>query len=103
MRALVLLCLLLPSCELDPNSAINVPQDIQGVIVEVEGDGLEDVRAFTLKSGEETYHLLISNEVDYGFPLSHLRSHQRGGEPVNVRVREEEGKLYAVTIEDATE
>lgn len=103
MRVMVALCLLLVSCEIDPNSAINVPRDVQGVITEVEGDGLEDVDAFTLKSGRATYRVLISDDVEYGFPLGHLRSHQRGAEPVNVRLREEDGRLYAVTIEDVEE
>lgn len=101
MRVVLLLCLFLgAACELDPNSAINVPQDIRGVIVEIEGDGLEDVEAFTLKSEDETYRIFISDEVEYDFPLGHLRSHQRGGDPVIVRVREEGDQLIAVTIED---
>ncbi len=103
MRFLAAICLLLAACEIDPNSAINVPRDVQGVIVEVEGDGLEEVDAFTLKSGDETYRLLISDEVDYGFPLGHLRAHQRGAEPVTVRIRQEGDDLYAVSIEDAAE
>ena len=77
-----------------------VPTDVSGVITRVDGDG-EDVRAFTLEAGLETYEIRIDELRDYGFPLSHLREHERDGRPVRCRLDERAGELYALSIEDA--
>lgn len=77
------------------------PEQVTGVVVEIQSEGLEDVRSFTLRSEGETYEILIDTEIDYGFPLSHLNAHRASADPVVVDLDERDGALYALTIEDA--
>jgi hypothetical protein len=77
------------------------PQEVTGPIVDIEAEGLGDVRSFTVKSGPQTYEILIDTHVDYGFPLSHLNEHRISGDPVRVELVERNGSLYAQTIVDA--
>jgi hypothetical protein len=76
------------------------PSELTGVVARVEGQG-EDVTAFTLEAGHERYEIRIDPLRDYGFRLSHLREHERDGQPVRCELEERAGELYAVTIEDA--
>ena len=70
------------------------------MVVAVEGAGSR-VTAFRVESGLEVYELRIAADRDYGFDLSHLREHERTGEPVRCRLEERSDGIYAVTIEDA--
>ncbi|GEM_PF-983331 len=55
----------------------------RGMIVSVEGT-IDEVTAFSmLVEGEELEFVTVEG-ADYGFPLSHLREHQRTGDPVLV-------------------
>lgn len=76
------------------------PSELVGVIRAVERlDG--DVSAFTLESGGETYEILIAEDVDYGFDLSHLDEHRTSEEPVRCTLEDRSGRLYATSILDA--
>jgi hypothetical protein len=76
------------------------PNEVTGLIVEVEGRG-NDVRAFTLESGGKEYRIRVAPDVDYGFQLGHLRTHQASLYPVRCTFERRAGRLYAVEIVDA--
>ena len=92
-------CLLTGGCGADADEPPQ-PSELTGVITRVEGDG-EAIRGFTLEVGLETYEIRVDPVRDYGFPLTHLREHERDGAPVHCDLEERAGELYAVTIEDA--
>jgi hypothetical protein len=71
-----------------------------GLIVDVRGQG-DYVPSFTLRTADETYEIRIASEVEYAFPLSHLRAHERMFTPVRCKVEHRQGRLYALEIEDA--
>jgi hypothetical protein len=102
MRAIVLMTLLvlIGACgsEESPEPA---PSELTGLIVAIEGDGSE-ITSFTLDSFGEDYEIFIAPEVDYGFPLAHLREHERDRLPVRCRLDERDGRLYALEITDVT-
>jgi hypothetical protein len=74
--------------------------ELTGLIVDVQGRG-DDVRSFTLESGGQEYRIRIAPAVDYGFELSHLRTHQASLYPVRCTLERRDGRLYAVEIVDA--
>lgn len=76
------------------------PQELTGVIVDVDGEG-SNIRAFTLDAGGELYEVRIAADVEYGFDLRHLREHERLADPVRVLLEERDGSLYARRIDDA--
>lgn len=100
---LSIVLLILSACGDDGPTSGNAtaPSRLEGPVVEVESEGLGRVQAFTVKSGDRTYEIFIAADVDYGFPLDHLSEHRISGEPVVVRLEERDGKLYALSIEDA--
>ncbi|MFN2526774.1 MAG: hypothetical protein ABR505_11025 [Actinomycetota bacterium] len=98
-RTILPVALLLAACASEPPPAA-APDELTGVIVEIDARGLDDVRSFTLRSEGETYEILIDDEIDYGFPLSHLNAHRAGADPVLVDLEERDGGLYALSIED---
>jgi hypothetical protein len=77
----------------------NEPDELVGLIVEVQGRG-NDVRSFTLRTTERTYDIRIAPDVDYGYPLGHLRVHESSLFPVRCTVERREGRLYALEIVD---
>jgi hypothetical protein len=77
------------------------PQELTGPIIDIDSESLGDVRSFTLKSGDQTYEILIDPHVDYGFALSHLNEHRLNGAPVRVELLERGGRLFAQSIVDA--
>lgn len=78
------------------------PDQVTGVIVEIDSQSIDEVTSFTLKDGDVTYDIYIAEDVDYGFPLGHLQEHVQASEPVTVDLEErDDDKLYALTIEDA--
>src|SRR5688572_15024203 len=76
---------------------------VEGVIVAIDGSGLDDVRGFTLRRpGGETLEFRIG-ELENGdeFPPGHLAEHQATAEPVVVYYRVEGNERFAVRLEDA--
>jgi hypothetical protein len=71
----------------------------RGVVTSVEGT-LEEVTSFVvLVEGSELEFAPVPNG-DYVFPLSHLREHQRTGEPVLVGWEIAGSVRYALTLAD---
>ncbi|MDQ3951630.1 MAG: hypothetical protein M3279_01505 [Actinomycetota bacterium] len=85
----------------DAAEAPDAPEEVTGVVLDVESEGVGEVTSFTLKEGDETYEIFIAEDVDYGFNLGHLSEHLTTGDPVRVPLEERDGKLYALEIEDA--
>jgi hypothetical protein len=73
--------------------------ELTGLIVDVRGRG-NDVRSFTLRTTERTYDIRIAPDVDYGYPLGHLRVHESSLFPVRCTVERRGGRLYALEIID---
>lgn len=71
----------------------------RGIVLEVEGS-LEEVNSFTvLVEGEELTFVPVQ-AGDYDFPLSHLREHQRTGEPILVTWELEDRTRKALALAD---
>lgn len=86
----------------NPGGAAEVPDEVTGVITEIEAHKGKHVTAFTVESEEgETYDISIAADVDYGFDLSHLMKHRDEELPVSVTLEERSGTLYALSIDDA--
>jgi hypothetical protein len=105
-KPIALLCCLLllgVACGGDDGDApeAEVPSEVTGVILDVESEGVGEVTSFELKDGDETYEIFIADDVDYGFNLGHLSEHLTTGDPVRVPLEERDGKLYALSIDDA--
>jgi hypothetical protein len=56
---------------------------LRGIVTSVEGD-FADITTFTVLADGAEVELVPVEDGDYAFPLSHLREHQRTGEPVFV-------------------
>lgn len=98
----VVVALSLSGCSSDPAAQpTDVTGPLEGVIVAIDSEALGDVTSFTLKDGDQTYEIYIAEDVDYGFPLGHMQEHVQTADPVSVEIEEREGKLYALSIEDA--
>ena len=82
-------------------AAEDAPDEVTGVLLDVESEGVGEVTSFTLKENDETYEILIADDVDYGFNLGHLSEHLTTGDPVRVPLEVRDGKLYALSIDDA--
>jgi hypothetical protein len=96
--------LAISACETErpsPAPESEPPSVVTGPIVEVEPGGPGGVRGFTVESGDGTFAILIDPHFDYGFALSHLKQHERTGDPVRVELVERDGDLYAGSIVDA--
>jgi hypothetical protein len=85
----------------DTVAAEDAPEEVTGVLLDVESEGVGEVTSFTLKEGDDTYEIFIADDVDYGFNLGHLNEHLTTGDPVRVPLEERDGKLYALSIDDA--
>ena len=57
--------------------------------------------SFTLVTPEGDVEIQLDGDRDYGFPLGHLREHQRTADPVDVLVETRQGALVALSVEDA--
>ena len=79
----------------------DAPDQVTGVLTDVESFGIGDIRGFTVKDGSETFEVKIDPEVEYGFDLGHLQEHLSGSLPVTVELEERDGVLYALSIDDA--
>ncbi len=82
-------------------AAEDAPEEVTGVLLDVQSEGVGEVTSFTLKEDHETYEIFIAEDVEYGFALSHLNEHLTCGDPVRVPLEVRDGKLYALAIEDA--
>lgn len=102
--ALLAIALALSGCGSDPPAdppEEEVTGPLEGVIVAIDSAAIDEVTSFTLKDGDRTYEIYIADDVDYGFPLGHMQEHVQTADPVSVDIEERDGKLYALTIEDA--
>ena len=74
-----------------------------GVVVAVEGQGLGDITAFTLRiaGGELQTFSLRALQNGTEFPPGHLAEHQATAAPVRVWFRTEGGERLAIRLEDA--
>ena len=75
-----------------------------GVIVGVDAQDLADVRAFTLRRGDDNQLVEFElGELRNGtsFPPGHLAEHQVTAEPVRVFYREDGETLFALWVDDA--
>lgn len=89
-----------PSLSSDGTADAN---QVEGVIVAVDGSGLADIRGFTLRRpGGETLEFRLGElENAVEFPPGHLAEHQATAQPVTVIYRMEGNERYAVRLEDA--
>lgn len=100
----VVVALLASGCagsEADPDVRTEVPAQVEGVVVEVDSEGLGEVRAFTLKDGDRLYEVAIDPVIDYGFNLDHLQEHVATADPVVVELEQRDDELVATAIDDA--
>lgn len=95
----VVLALVAPGC--GGGNGADAPTEVTGVVVEIEAQGLGDVRAFTVKDGDDLYEISVDPDIDYGFNLGHLNEHRATAEPVRVELEERGDELVALSIEDA--
>ncbi len=100
--------LMLIACDGDaqaPREAAATPQDgpttLEGVVINVESSGLNEVTSFDLRHDDEETTVYIIEDHDYGFPLGHLNEHLSSGDPVIVTGEVRDGRVYAESIEDA--
>ena len=82
-------------------AAEDAPDEVTGVLLEVESEGLGEVTSFLLKDGDDRYEIFIASDVEYGFDLGHLNEHLTTGDPVTVPLEVRGDKLYALSIDDA--
>ena len=77
---------------------------VEGVIVGVQSEGLDDVRSFDLRTADGRVRSfgLASLENGAEFPPGHLVEHSVTAEPVRVWYRTEAGIDQAIRLEDAT-
>lgn len=76
-------------------------QEITGVVVRVDSQGLTEVTGFTLKAGDRLYDIAVDPGITYSFPLDHLNAHKASAQPVTVVVERRAGRLHALQITDA--
>jgi hypothetical protein len=71
----------------------------RGVVTSVDGS-LEDVTSFVVLVEGSELEFIPTAGGDYDFPLSHLREHQRTGEPVLVGWEIVGSVRYALSLAD---
>jgi len=94
LRCFVVLLMLLsvPACNQTSGTA-------RGVVTSVEGS-LDEITAFSVLIEGSDVRFLPVEAGDYDFPLSHLREHQRTGEPVFVDWELVGSVRYALSLAD---
>lgn len=94
------LLLVLAACtDASDGATAEAPDEVTGVITDIESPSFGEVEHFTLREEGETFTIYIADDVEYEFPLSHLQEHL-GTDPVTCKLEERDGKLYALTIDD---
>ena len=71
----------------------------RGLVTSVDGS-LEDVTSFVVLVEGSELEFTPTADGDYDFPLSHLREHQRTGEPVLVGWESVGSVRYALSLAD---
>ncbi len=71
----------------------------RGIVVSVEGT-IEDVTSFVVLVEGSELEFVPVEDGDYDFPLSHLREHQRTGEPILVDWELIGSVRYALSLAD---
>ena len=71
----------------------------RGIVTGVDGS-LDDITSFVVLVEGEPLEFSPSPDGEYEFPLSHLREHQRTGEPVLVGWEIVGSVRYALTLAD---
>lgn len=86
----------------DPRGSANAPS-VVGVIVGVQAEGLDQVRAFSLRTGAGATLAFTVGDLENGstFPPGHLAEHQATAQPVRVWYETEGDVNVAIRIEDA--
>ena len=90
--AIVALTLVLASCTQTSGTA-------RGVVASVDGT-LDDITSFVLLADGSELEFTPIPDGEYDFALSHLREHQRTGEPVLVGWEIVGSVRYALTLAD---
>jgi len=72
---------------------------VRGVVTSVEGT-LEEVASFVVLVEGSELEFTPVGDGDYDFPLSHLREHQRTGEPVLIGWEIVGSVRYALSLAD---
>lgn len=98
---LAVLVLFGAACGDGDGDASGAPDSVQGIIVNIEGERLDRIESFRLKSGDDLYEIHIDPDRSYSFNLGHLHEHLASSEPVVVELEERRGELFALSIEDA--
>jgi len=76
------------------------PSRVEGLITEITPSEGEP-ESFVVETQEDgSFEVLITEDVDYGFDLAHLREHMDGELPVRVRLEERDVGAVALQIED---
>lgn len=70
-----------------------------GIVTAVSGS-LTDVQSFTVLSAGTEITFAPIEGMEYGFPLVHLREHQRTGEPLVVDWELRDETRYATSLAD---
>jgi hypothetical protein len=97
----ILAAVVLGSGEACSRNTARAPAKVTGVVVDVASQSLGHVRSFKVRSHGEVYKIFIDPTVTYSFPPAHLSAHLASAEPVRVGVETRNGRLYAVSMEDA--
>jgi hypothetical protein len=74
---------------------------VEGVVVDVETEGLSDVRGFTLRTGDGAELVFAIGRLENPDEVApaHLVEHLASSEPVRVFFREEDGGLLVYRLE----
>jgi len=76
---------------------------VEGVIVRVESQGLDQVTSFRLRTSDGDLLDFSIGSLENGdeFPPGHLTEHQATSDPIRVFFRMDGGSLVAIRLEDA--
>ena len=75
---------------------------VTGVVVQVDSEGLTEVRSFKLRLGEVVFDFQVGElENADEFPPAHLLEHQATAQPVRAFYHLEDGVRFATRLEDA--
>lgn len=102
VAATALAAILLTEPGADPDVQ-SVTQEMTGVVVGIDGQGLTDVRGFTLRrpGGELVEFSLRALENPSHLPPGHLAEHQATAAPVRVWWRMDGAERLAIRVDDA--
>ena len=82
-------------------AACSDPDQVRGIVLDVEGD-LTSVQSFVLRiDGGETITVIPDPDGDHGFPLPHLNDHRTSLAPVLVTLDRSVDPPVATAIRDA--